>query len=133
MGRQTGDGGRYCDCDFVKSDSRTTDAWKINLASSDYSLLGKSDLSVNDYVFLYGARSGLDSGRIVEVDVSKRFDGKEFSNLNEISGIDYTDGDSGAPIVGAWNKTYGGMNIGEHGDYNYGHEWTFLKSKLSLQ
>lgn len=133
VGSQTKDGGRGCDCDFVKSNSRTINAWKINLASSDYTLLSKSDRSVNDYVFMYGATSGLDSGRIVEVDVSKRFGSKTFTNLYEISGIDYTYGDSGAPIIGAWEKTYGGMNIGEHGDFNYGHEWAFLKSRLNLQ
>ncbi len=115
MGRQTGDGGRYCDCDFVKSDSRTTYAWKINLASPDYSLLGRSGLGVNDYVFLYGARSGLDSGRIVAVGQSVNFGGKDFCNLYKISGMVCTDGDSRAPTVGAWSNTYGGMTIGMHG------------------
>lgn len=88
---------------------------------------------MNDYVFLYGVASGIDSGRIVAVDLTKRFGNDEFSNLYKISGIDFTDGDSGAPIIGAWEKTYGGMNIGEHEDYNYGHDWTFLKSRLNLQ
>lgn len=133
VGSQTKDGGWDCDCDFVKSNSRTINAWKINLASSDYTLLNKSDLSVNDYVFMYGATSGIDSGRIVAVDQSLEFGGNNFSNLYKISGIDYTGGDSGAPIVGAWEKTYGGMNIGAHEGYNYGHEWAFLKSKLNLQ
>lgn len=84
-------------------------------------------------MFLYGVASGLDSGRIIAVDQSMVFEGHTFDNLYKISGIDYTNGDSGAPIIGAWTNTYGGMNIGAHENYNYGHEWTFLKSKLNLQ
>ena len=65
-----------------------------------------SGLSVNDCILLYGVTSGLDSGGMVEVDVSKRFGGKTLANLYRMSGIDYTDGDSGAPIIGAWKKAY---------------------------
>ena len=80
-----------------------------------------------------GSTSGYGMGKVVMVDRWKIFDGKMFWDLYEISGINYTDGDSGAPIINISNDHYGGMNIGGHGNYQYGHDWTFLKSKLGLR
>ena len=133
VGIETKDGGWFCDCDFVKSNSREIHTSKIVIGLADLTLLGKSDLSKGDMVFMHGATSGLDHGRIIEVNVWKRFGGTLYSDLYKIEGIDYTDGDSGASIIGSVNGKYGGMNIGADGGYNYGHDWTFLKSKLNLR
>lgn len=136
VGSETKDGGWYCDCDFVKSNSRSIDTGKIHTGSSLITLSGKSDLAVNDWVKLYGSVSGRDIGKIVEVDITKTFSGNDFSDLYQIRYISFTDGDSGAPILGYHNNHYGGMNIGkdvvEGISYNHGHEWSFLKSKLGL-
>lgn len=59
-----------------------------------------------------------------------------FTDLYKIKGINFTIGDSGAPIIGSSNLQYGGMNIAgseDSSDYNYGHDWTFLKAKLNLK
>ena len=84
-------------------------------------------------VFMSGSTSGYGVGRVVQIDQWKSFERKWFSDLYEITGINYTDRDSGAPIVSLSNNHYGGMNIGGHGNYQYGHDWTFLKSKLGLR
>lgn len=137
VGSETRDGGWYCDCDFIKSDSRTINTNKINTGSSDLVLNGKSDLGVNSWVKMYGASSGTDYGKIVAVDQAEQLGQHTFHHLYHIRYIDYTDGDSGAPIIGYFNNEYGGMNLGADTidgiDYNFGHEWSFLKSKLGLR
>lgn len=137
VGPETKDGGWYCDCDFVKSNSRSIDTSKIYTGSSMIELSGKSDFEINSWVRLYGSTSGMDIGKIVAVDVKKTFSGNEFHHLYKIRYISFTDGDSGAPILNSGKSLYGGMNIGsdvvENVSYNYGHEWSFLKSKLGLQ
>ena len=80
-----------------------------------------------------GSTSGYGMGKVVDIDQVMFFDRKLFTDLYQISGINYTDGDSGAPIINPSNRHYGGMNIGGHGNYQYGHDWTFLKSKLGLR
>ena len=80
-----------------------------------------------------GTVSGYSMGRVVQIDLWKSFERKWFSDLYEIIGINYTDRDSGAPIVSLSNNHYGGMNIRGHGNYQYGHDWTFLKSRLGLR
>ena len=89
-------------------------------------------------VYMYGGVSGHDSGMIENVNAWKQFSdhGPWFTDLYKMSGFNFRSGDSGAPIVGSSNMKYGGMNIAgsEYGsDYRYGHDWTFLKSKLNLK
>ena len=144
IGKESKDGGWHCDCDFIKSDTRSVDGDKIHTGTSDMSLNGRADLTKGDRVHMYGAVSGHDTGRIVMTDASMGFQPNtdiKFSDLYVISGIEFTDGDSGAPIISAITKKYGGMNIAGNSDcddsnddpcYNYGHTWTFLKEKLEL-
>ncbi len=133
VGSETKDGGWFCDCDFVKSNSRAIDATKLIVNGSDFTLSGKSDLRVGDYVFMYGAKSGYDVGRIVSINQWQTFDNRWFWDLYAIEDINFTDGDSGAPIVGTSNDHYAGMNIGTFDGHNYGHDWSILKSRLGLQ
>lgn len=134
VGPETKDGGWYCDCDFIKSDSRTIDTAKINNNYNDVSLDGFADIPNNKWVDLYGFVSGYDTGKVAALDVSKQFNGNWFDHLYKIQYVDYTDGDSGAPVI--YNSKYGGMNIGKDVEdgttYNYAHEWTFLEDKLDL-
>ena len=135
VGSQTRDGGWYCDCDFIKSNSRAIDTSKISMGANDITISGKADYRMNDWIVMYGAVSGRDMGQIVEVNARMEFDGNWFYDLYKIRHIDFTDGDSGAPIIGMSGNShkYAGMNIGVHEGYNYGHDWTFLKYKLGLR
>ena len=111
VGLETKDGGWFCDCDFIKADSRTINTAKINNGGSDVSLTGNADIADERQVILFGAVSGADNGRIKEVNVSKDFNGHTFHDLYKIQYISYTDGDRGAPVI--YNSKYGGMNIGK--------------------
>ena len=76
VGSETKDGGWCCDCDFIKTDSRTINTSKVNNGGIDISLTGNADIADEAWVTLYGFVTGLDSGEIKKVDVSKQFDGK---------------------------------------------------------
>lgn len=135
VGTQTKDGGWYCDCDFVKSDSRSIDTSKITVGSSDYTTSGNSDIADERWIFMYGSTSGFDAGKIKEVGQEWKDPNteKKYKNLYKIQYISFTDGDSGAPVIDYYNGNYGGMNIGTDGTYQLAHEWSFLKSKLGLK
>ena len=111
VGSETKDGGWYCDCDFIKADSRTINTAKINNDGSDVSLTGNADIQDEKWVMLYGAVSGYSGGKIKEVNISKNFNGHMFNDLYKIQYVFFTDGDSGAPVI--YNSKYGGMNIGK--------------------
>ena len=135
VGSETRGGGSGCDCSFIKSNSRDIDAGKITIGPDDYAIAGKADSAKNKWIFMHGATSGFDHGKIVEVGVSWQDDTTEqwYHNLYKIRYIDFTDGDSGAPAIDIYDMTYAGMNIGAEGEYNYAHEWSYLKSKLGLR
>ena len=89
VGPETRDGGWYCDCDFIKSDSRTINTAKINNNGSDIELTGNADIADEKWVTLYGFTSGSDTGKIKEVNVWKQFNDHWFSNLYKIQYISY--------------------------------------------
>ena len=129
VGSETKDGGWYCDCDFIKSDSRSIDTGSIYQGTStDYSLSGNADIADETWIWMYGTSSGKDYGQIKEVNQSWQDPITEnwFTDLYKIAYISYTDGDSGAPVIDYGNTKYGGMNIGTDGTYNLAHDWTFL-------
>lgn len=140
FGKQTDDGGWYCDCDFIKSDGRDIDVNKINKDGDDYTIKGKTDANDDDEIWMNGITTGYATGKIVETGQSYTFtyNGQDFTfdHLYKISGIDYTDGDSGSPIINADDK-FVGMSIG--GDvindvkYQFGHEWSFLQDRMELK
>ncbi|MEX0862269.1 hypothetical protein [Nitrosopumilus sp.] len=137
VGTPTATGGSDCDCEFIKSNSRSIDTSKIYLGGgTDITTSGNADLADETYVWLWGATTGFDSGRIKEVDQSAQIpanSGDWYDNLYFIDSISYTDGDSGAPVVASSNTKYGGMNIGTDGTYQVAHEWSYMKSQLGLQ
>ena len=143
IGKESKDGGWHCDCDFIKSDTRSVDGDKIHTGTSEYTLKGRANLVKNDAVILYGSTSGHDMGMVEKTGLKMSFypDTDVFENLYKIKGIAFTDGDSGAPIINAISKKYGGMHIAgtpyckdtvDNPCYSYGHTWTFLKEKLEL-
>ncbi len=141
VGPHNTDGGFYCDCDFVKINSRSFDTAKINYGGSDVSVAGREDFSVNDTVYMIGQFSGLDFGTIEKINQAKWLEGGWRTNLYWVSGISYDTGDSGAPIMKTSNSKYGGMNIAAGSEtvdgipntpVNYVHDWTHMKSKLGL-
>lgn len=135
VGNNMASGWWYCDCEFVKSDSRTVSQNKVTLGSSDYTISGKSDFSVGDIVFLYGAISGWQWGTVQSIGNEWTPYGSSvtFSDLYIISGISYQSGDSGAPAIDYYDGNYGGMNIGsENTDMQMVHEWSHIKWNLGL-
>lgn len=137
VGPQTYSGGSNCDCVFIKSSSRSIDTSKIYLGGgTDITTSGNADLADETFVWLWGATTGFDSGRIKEVDQSAEIpadSGDWYNNLYFIDSISYTDGDSGASVVASSNTKYGGMSIGTDGTYQVAHEWSYVKSQLGLQ
>ncbi len=135
VGKVQAEGWWYCDCEFVKSDSRTVSQTKITLGSSDYTISGKSDFSKNDIVFLYGQTSGWDWGIVTSVgnDWTPYRGGPTYSDLYKIKYISFDDGDSGAPAIDYYDGNYGGMNIGSAGtNMQMVHEWSHMKWNLGL-
>jgi len=127
-------GGWLCDCDFVESSTRSIGLNKVNWGGSDYSFVNMADLSVNDGVILFGGVNGADAGTITKVNQFEIINGVWMTDLYEIDGIfSFDSGDSGAPIIRYSDLTFGGMNnAGSSSDFNYGHDWTFIKSRLGL-
>jgi len=60
VGNQTKNGGWFCDCDFIKSDSRVVSTNKVAHGTSDVLLSGSGDGMVNEEVVMYGSQSGRD-------------------------------------------------------------------------
>ena len=147
FGQQSDDGGWYCDCDFINStEGRTISKTTINNNGTDITISSKGDASVDDVVWMYGIKTGAKKGVVVAVDQTETFDGNSFSNLYKIKDVTYTDGDSGAPVLNSGKTKFTGMNIGSMVDdndttddtsddvnYQYAHEWSFLKDKLELK
>lgn len=133
------DGGWYCDCDFVQIDTRASSLGVVNDAGSDISVT-YGDLADNNAVYMIGAVSGKDFGTIVEVNQWLWVGGTLFTDTYYVKDINFTVGDSGAPIIRDSDEQYGGMNIavgtetvdGNSITVNYVHDWTFLKDKLGL-
>lgn len=136
VGAETKDGGWYCDCDFVKSNSRDIDTDKVYQGTSaDYSVNEKADIADETRIWMYGTTSGKDYGKIKEVNQSWKDPNTDnwFTDLYKIEDIIFTNGDSGAPVIDYNNNVYGGLYIGTDGTYSLAHDWTFLKSKLGLK
>jgi hypothetical protein len=136
VGKETKDGGWWCDCIFIKSDSRSIDTGKVYQGTTtDFVLSGNADAADETDVWLYGQTSGKKQGTIKEIGQSWEFptgSGIWYGDLYKVEGISFTDGDSGAPMIDIGNTKYSGMNIGTDGTYQMVHEWSFLKSKLGL-
>ncbi len=139
VGSHNTDGGWWCDCDFVEIDTRSSSTGKVNDAGSDISV-SYGDLSVDDSVYMIGQHSGKDYGIIAKTNQWVWINGNGYTDVYFVKNIDFSTGDSGAPIIRDSDEMYGGMNIGvgtEHIDgqsitVNYVHDWTFLKHKLGL-
>jgi len=159
VGDVTVRGGSNCDCAFIESDvenaigetTRSIDSTKIYTGgNNDLTISGKSNAVQGQVVRLYGGVTGLEWGMVTLADksVMKRIgDGSMmiWDNAYIVSGIAFTNGDSGAPIISFPQNHYVGMHVsGEQLPNNprnhdsipresYGHTYDYLKSQLGLR
>lgn len=125
--------GGDCDCVFItKSGSEMTET-SVWISSNTYtSIVDATDLNDSDTAMMQGQVSGADWGTVEDTEQTRTNDGVTFTGLTIFSGLDGTNGDSGAPIIEPVGGTYHGLVKGGSLSEQWVVPWSNIDGNLGL-